>query len=81
MDLNAILLLATEWVMLDGLAHSSLQGSRTKNAGRDVMDLLNAGINVISAVNIQHMESINDHGEGNHLGWKCRRKCRIACCR
>ncbi|WP_346316894.1 sensor protein KdpD [Chitinophaga sp. YIM B06452] len=59
MDLNAILLLAPEWVIVDELAHSNIPGSKNEKRWQDVMDLLNAGINVISAVNIQHMESIN----------------------
>lgn len=59
MDLNAILLLAPEWVVVDELAHTNIPGSKNEKRWQDVMDLLNAGINVISAVNIQHMESIN----------------------
>ena len=59
MDLNAILLLAPEWVIVDELAHTNIPGSRNEKRWQDVMDILNAGINVISAVNIQHMESIN----------------------
>jgi Osmosensitive K+ channel histidine kinase len=59
MDLNAILLLAPEWVIVDELAHTNIPGSKNEKRWQDVMDLLNAGINVISAVNIQHMESIN----------------------
>lgn len=59
MDLNAILLLAPEWVIVDELAHTNIPGSKNEKRWQDVMDLLQAGINVISAVNIQHMESIN----------------------
>ncbi len=59
MDLNAILLLSPEWVVVDELAHSNIAGSRNEKRWQDVLELLNAGINVISAVNIQHMESIN----------------------
>lgn len=59
MDLNAILLLAPDWVVVDELAHSNIPGSRNEKRWQDVMEILNAGINVISAVNIQHMESIN----------------------
>lgn len=59
MDLGAILLLAPEWVVVDELAHSNIPGSRHEKRWQDVLELLNAGISVISAVNIQHMESIN----------------------
>lgn len=59
MDLNAILLLSPEWVVVDELAHSNIAGSRNEKRWQDVLELLQAGINVISAVNIQHMESIN----------------------
>jgi two-component system sensor histidine kinase KdpD len=59
MDLNAILMLAPEWVVVDELAHTNIPGSKNEKRWQDVMDLLQAGISVISAVNIQHMESIN----------------------
>ncbi|AWO02260.1 histidine kinase [Chitinophaga alhagiae] len=59
MDLNAILLLAPQWVIVDELAHTNIPGSRNEKRWQDVVDLLRAGIGVISAVNIQHMESIN----------------------
>lgn len=59
MDLSAILLLAPDWVVVDELAHTNIPGSKNEKRWQDVVDLLNAGINVISAVNIQHIESIN----------------------
>ncbi|MBV7528545.1 sensor protein KdpD [Chitinophaga sp. sic0106] len=59
MDLNAILLLSPEWVLVDELAHTNIPGSKNEKRWQDVVELLNAGINVISAVNIQHIESIN----------------------
>ncbi|MBS0026022.1 sensor protein KdpD [Chitinophaga sp. 22321] len=59
MDLSTILLLAPEWVVVDELAHSNIPGSKNEKRWQDVVDLLNAGINVLSAVNIQHIESIN----------------------
>ncbi|WP_291908740.1 sensor protein KdpD [Chitinophaga sp. CB10] len=59
MDLNAILLLSPEWVIVDELAHTNIPGSKNEKRWQDVAELLNAGINVISAVNIQHIESIN----------------------
>lgn len=59
LDLNAVLLLAPDRVIVDELAHSNIPGSRNEKRWQDVMDLLQAGISVITAVNIQHMESIN----------------------
>jgi two-component system sensor histidine kinase KdpD len=59
MDLSTILLLAPDWVVVDELAHSNIPGSKNEKRWQDVIDLLNAGINVLSAVNIQHIESIN----------------------
>lgn len=59
MDLSAILLLAPDWVVVDELAHTNIPGSKNEKRWQDVVDLLNVGINVISAVNIQHIESIN----------------------
>ncbi|PSL49452.1 two-component system sensor histidine kinase KdpD [Chitinophaga niastensis] len=59
MDLSTILLLAPDWVVVDELAHSNIPGSKNEKRWQDVVDLLNAGINVLSAVNIQHIESIN----------------------
>ncbi|MCW3462568.1 sensor protein KdpD [Chitinophaga nivalis] len=59
MDLTTILLLSPHWVVVDELAHSNIPGSKNEKRWQDVVDLLNAGINVISAINIQHIESIN----------------------
>ncbi|NLR59689.1 sensor protein KdpD [Chitinophaga polysaccharea] len=59
MDLSTILLLSPEWVVVDELAHTNIPGSKNEKRWQDVVDLLNAGINVLSAVNIQHIESIN----------------------
>jgi len=60
MDLKAIISLRPEVVIVDELAHSNIEGSPNEKRWQDVMDILNAGINVISAVNIQHLESINE---------------------
>ena len=63
MDLKAIISLRPEVVIVDELAHSNIEGSKNEKRWQDVMDILNAGINVISAVNIQHLESINEDVE------------------
>ncbi|RYZ39283.1 MAG: sensor protein KdpD, partial [Sphingobacteriales bacterium] len=46
-------------VLVDELAHSNMQGSKHEKRWQDVLELLEAGINVISAVNIQHIESLH----------------------
>ena len=64
MDLDAILQLHPELVIVDDLAHTNVDGCRNEKRWQDVMDLLEAGINVISAVNIQHIESLNEDIKG-----------------
>lgn len=59
MDLQAIINLHPEVVIVDELAHSNIEGSKNEKRWQDVVDILNAGINVISAINIQHLESLN----------------------
>lgn len=60
MDLQAILNLHPEVVIVDELAHTNIEGSKNEKRWQDVFDILDAGINVISAVNIQHIESLNE---------------------
>src|SRR3954470_13552992 len=60
MDLKAILNRHPEVVIVDELAHSNIEGSKNAKRWQDVIDLLDAGINVITAVNIQHLESLNE---------------------
>lgn len=60
MDLDAIIRIHPEIVIVDELAHTNVEGSRNAKRWQDVMDLLDEGINVISAINIQHIESINE---------------------
>ncbi|HWI53677.1 MAG TPA: universal stress protein [Symbiobacteriaceae bacterium] len=60
MDTEAILRHRPEWVLVDELAHTNIPGSRNEKRYQDVEQLLDAGINVMSTVNIQHMESLND---------------------
>ncbi len=59
MDLQAIINLHPEVVVVDELAHTNIEGSKNEKRWQDVIEILNAGINVISAINIQHLESIN----------------------
>lgn len=60
MDLQAIINLRPEVVLVDELAHTNIEGSKNEKRWQDVLDILEVGINVISAVNIQHLESLND---------------------
>jgi two-component system sensor histidine kinase KdpD len=60
MDLQAIINLRPEVVVIDELAHANIEGSKNEKRWQDVLEVLEAGINVISAVNIQHIESLND---------------------
>ena len=60
MDLDAVLARRPEVALVDELAHTNVPGSRNEKRWQDIDELLNAGIDVISAVNIQHLESIND---------------------
>ena len=63
MDVQAIINLHPEVVIVDELAHSNVEGSKNGKRWQDVTDILNAGISVISAVNIQHLESMNQEIE------------------
>lgn len=63
MDIKAILNRHPEVVIVDELAHTNAEGSKNGKRWQDVFDLLEAGISVISAVNIQHLESINEEVE------------------
>lgn len=60
MDLDGILVRKPEYVLVDELAHSNVPGSRHEKRYQDVEELLNAGINVFTCINVQHLESIND---------------------
>lgn len=60
MDLQAVLNLHPEVVIVDELAHTNVEGSKNPKRWQDVLDILDAGINVISALNIQHLESLNE---------------------
>ena len=59
MDLQAIINLRPEVVIVDELAHTNIEGSKNEKRWQDVLEILEVGINVISAVNIQHLESLN----------------------
>ena len=60
MDIDAILERHPKLVLVDELAHSNVAGSRHPKRYQDVEELLGAGIDVYSTLNIQHLESLND---------------------
>jgi two-component system sensor histidine kinase KdpD len=60
MDLDAILARKPQVCVVDELAHTNVSGSRHEKRYQDVGELLDAGISVMSAVNIQHLETLND---------------------
>jgi two-component system sensor histidine kinase KdpD len=60
MDLDAVLQRKPRIAVVDELAHTNVPGSRNKKRYQDVLELLDAGISVIGAFNIQHLESLND---------------------
>ncbi|MGH3854289.1 MAG: DUF4118 domain-containing protein [Pseudonocardiaceae bacterium] len=60
MDIEAVLARRPAWALVDELAHTNVPGGRHAKRWQDVQELLAAGINVITTVNIQHLESLND---------------------
>ena len=58
MDLDAILMSRPEVVLVDELAHTNIPGSANEKRWQDVVTLLEEGINVITAFNVQHLEEI-----------------------
>ena len=60
MDVDAVAARRPEVAIVDELAHTNVPGSRHRKRWEDVMELLARGVNVISAVNVQHLESLND---------------------
>ena len=60
MDLDAVIARHPSIAIVDELAHTNIPGSKNRKRFQDVLDLLGAGVSVITAVNIQHLESLND---------------------
>src|SRR6516165_8029501 len=60
MDVDAVLARKPQVALVDELAHTNVPGSRNEKRWQDVEELLGAGIDVITTVNIQHLESLND---------------------
>ena len=60
MDTAAVIARRPEWVLVDELAHTNIPGTNHAKRWQSVVEILDAGINVISTVNVQHFESLND---------------------
>lgn len=60
MDLDAVIARRPDWALVDELAHTNVPGSRNPKRYQDVEAIRDAGINVMTTVNIQHVESLND---------------------
>lgn len=60
MDLEAIIRRRPQVAVIDELAHTNIEGVKNRKRFQDIKDVLDAGISVITAVNIQHIESLND---------------------
>jgi two-component system sensor histidine kinase KdpD len=60
LDVDAVLARKPNTVLVDELAHTNVPGSRNQKRYEDVLELLEAGVNVMTAVNIQHLETLND---------------------
>ena len=60
MDVDAIIARHPNTVVVDELAHTNVPGTKNRKRYEDVLELLEAGINVMTAVNIQHLETLND---------------------
>jgi two-component system sensor histidine kinase KdpD len=60
MDTKAVIARHPEWALVDELAHTNVPGAGHPKRWQSINDLLDAGINVISTVNVQHLESLND---------------------
>ena len=63
LDVEAVLARAPQVAMIDELAHTNVPGSLHQKRWQDVHDLLDAGIDVVTTVNVQHLESLNDDVE------------------
>lgn len=64
MDLDGLLAAKPKLVLVDELAHSNAPGSRHTKRWQDIQELLAAGIDVFTTVNVQHLESLNDQVRG-----------------
>ncbi len=76
MDVDAVLARQPAVVLVDELAHTNVPGGRNDKRYQDVEELLEAGIHVISTLNIQHLESLYETVERASTS-RCANACRI----
>ena len=76
MDVDAIVASAPQVCVVDELAHTNVPGSRHEKRYEDVLDILDAGIHVMTAVNVQHLETLND-SVARATACACARPCPI----
>ena len=60
LDTDAVLKRRPEWVLVDELAHTNIPGAKHEKRWQSIEELRDAGVNVITTVNVQHLESLND---------------------
>jgi two-component system sensor histidine kinase KdpD len=60
MDVEAVLARHPAWCVVDELAHSNVPGARNRKRYEDVLEILDAGVSVMTAMNVQHLETLND---------------------
>lgn len=60
MDTDAVIKRHPEWVLIDELAHTNIPGAKHEKRWQSINEIRDAGINVLSTVNIQHLDSMND---------------------
>ena len=66
MDLDAVLARHPELALVDELAHTNAPGSRHPKRWQDINELLDAGVNVFTTLNVQHLESRSGHCAADH---------------
>ena len=81
MDLPAVLERKPELCLIDELAHTNAPGVEHEKRYEDVRDVLEAGIDVYSTVNVQHLESLNDQIERSSRARARARRSPTRCCR
>jgi two-component system, OmpR family, sensor histidine kinase KdpD len=79
MDVDAVLARRPQLALVDELAHTNAPGSRNPKRWQDVQELLDAGIDVLTTLNIQHLESLGGYWRRSSLR-RCRRSFRSAPC-
>ncbi len=77
MDVDAILARHPQVVLVDELAHTNIEGSKHHKRYEDVFELLDNNIDVVSTMNVQHLESVTPHGAQDHRHRGARDRSRL----